>query len=161
MQQIHTRRQAADLGLRKYWTGRPCQKGHNDFRYTVSGACCHCAADAQAKYRPAPSGVTRVTIANVPRQIVPAMQAMGLEMIRQFNAGSLGEVAPLVAERVAKVGEKQERGVPMGKLPDGAIVAITRDYILEHGDPVIEGGRIVGHMPLTDDERVMLMLGAA
>ena len=50
-QEVHTREQAAALGLAKYWTGRPCRKGHHDFRYTVSGACCSCVAGYRTRFQ--------------------------------------------------------------------------------------------------------------
>lgn len=46
----HTREQAVTLGLAKYWTGRTCRKGHADFRYTASGACCSCVAGYRSRF---------------------------------------------------------------------------------------------------------------
>ena len=48
--QIHTRTQAAELGLAKYWTGKACRRGHLDFRYTGTGACTSCVAGYRTKY---------------------------------------------------------------------------------------------------------------
>lgn len=39
---ILTRREAANLGYKKYWNGRPCAKGHISKRYTKGGACVKC-----------------------------------------------------------------------------------------------------------------------
>lgn len=37
-------KQAAENGLYKYSTGKPCSKGHTALRYTNSGACTLCVA---------------------------------------------------------------------------------------------------------------------
>jgi hypothetical protein len=41
-----TREEAARRGLRHYWTGRPCRKGHRSDRYTSTGQCIQCAREA-------------------------------------------------------------------------------------------------------------------
>lgn len=38
----HTRKEAAALGLHKYWNGRPCKRDHHALRYTATGACTAC-----------------------------------------------------------------------------------------------------------------------
>lgn len=47
---VMTRRQAAESGLTKYSTGRPCRNGHTVDRYTVSGACTACTRGYHAAY---------------------------------------------------------------------------------------------------------------
>lgn len=42
MNEIKTRRQAAEAGESKYFTGKPCKHGHNAARYTCSGICSAC-----------------------------------------------------------------------------------------------------------------------
>ncbi len=44
MTEILTRRQAAEAGLKRYNTGKPCSKGHDAPRFTSTGACVKCAA---------------------------------------------------------------------------------------------------------------------
>jgi hypothetical protein len=44
--QIIKRRDAKILGLSKYFTGKPCAKGHLAERYIASGGCSECLADA-------------------------------------------------------------------------------------------------------------------
>ena len=39
---IITKRQARELGLSRYRTGKLCPHGHRGWRYTVSGACIQC-----------------------------------------------------------------------------------------------------------------------
>lgn len=36
------RKQAQNAGLKKYFTGRKCLKGHLTYRYTNSGSCSSC-----------------------------------------------------------------------------------------------------------------------
>ena len=40
---VLTRREASEKGLRTYWNGRPCAKGHEAVRYTASGSCSKCS----------------------------------------------------------------------------------------------------------------------
>jgi len=42
---LRSRKDAAALGLRKYYTGKECPHGHTCERYTVSGACIRCAVE--------------------------------------------------------------------------------------------------------------------
>lgn len=50
MLEIKTRKQAAESGESKYFTGRPCIHGHLGPRYTASGICCACNVAAAAAY---------------------------------------------------------------------------------------------------------------
>ena len=46
---ILTRRQAREEGLRKYFTGIPCKRGHVAIRYTMNGSCYACTLANQFK----------------------------------------------------------------------------------------------------------------
>ncbi len=46
--QIISRNDAREQGLKKYFTGAPCKRGHISPRY-VNGTCCRCAADYPQK----------------------------------------------------------------------------------------------------------------
>lgn len=48
--EIKTRREAAIAGETKYWTGRQCGKAHDSPRYTSTGICCKCNAEATKAY---------------------------------------------------------------------------------------------------------------
>lgn len=48
--EIKTRRQAAELGESKYYTGRPCANGHDGPRYTSNGICCKCNSAGVNRY---------------------------------------------------------------------------------------------------------------
>lgn len=52
-----SRSDAAERGLKKYYTGQPCKHGHVTFRYTQSGACADCLAASQNRYKPKSGGV--------------------------------------------------------------------------------------------------------
>jgi hypothetical protein len=41
MQEL-TRHEAARRGMTRYYTGRPCLRGHVAERYVSSGQCCQC-----------------------------------------------------------------------------------------------------------------------
>lgn len=40
--EITTRRQAAERGMNRYFTGKPCKHGHIAERYVTSNACVAC-----------------------------------------------------------------------------------------------------------------------
>lgn len=61
--EIKTRRQAAQAGENKYYTGRPCSKGHDGPRYTATGACCKCNSEGVKAYN------KRMSIERVSRNI--------------------------------------------------------------------------------------------
>lgn len=47
MNELHTqiipRKKAKQLGMKRYFTGKPCKHGHVDFRGTVDGKCMECS----------------------------------------------------------------------------------------------------------------------
>jgi hypothetical protein len=45
------RKTAFQLGLRKYFTGRPCRHGHMSERYTLSGGCIECLTNYQSRIK--------------------------------------------------------------------------------------------------------------
>lgn len=49
--QITSRKQAIDSGYAKYFTGKPCNRGHVSERRTGSGACLMCSAENLIKWR--------------------------------------------------------------------------------------------------------------
>lgn len=40
-----TRQQAAQKGLHRYYTGKPCRNGHDAERYTSTGSCVVCSRE--------------------------------------------------------------------------------------------------------------------
>lgn len=48
--QIVSRIAALDSGLKRYFTGLPCKRGHVVERYTVQGGCVKCALDGVVRY---------------------------------------------------------------------------------------------------------------
>lgn len=51
---VISRQEARDKGLNKYYTGKPCTRGHTSYRYTQSGTCAECiAANVNATRQPA------------------------------------------------------------------------------------------------------------
>ena len=49
--QIVKRARAIAEGLRVYYTGRPCKRGHLATRSTIHGACSACVREAQREAR--------------------------------------------------------------------------------------------------------------
>ena len=48
--EVKTRREAAEAGEARYYTGRPCGKDHDSERYTASGNCVKCASARSGVY---------------------------------------------------------------------------------------------------------------
>ena len=46
---IITRQEAVQLGLSRYFTGKPCKRGHVSQRTTVNGTCVQCVNESEAK----------------------------------------------------------------------------------------------------------------
>lgn len=46
-----TRQEAREQGLLKYFTGKPCLRGHIASRWVTSGKCCECALDVTRSWR--------------------------------------------------------------------------------------------------------------
>jgi hypothetical protein len=49
----HSREQAKALGLKHYFTGEPCKRGHIEKRYVCSGVCLECSRMQTAKWEAA------------------------------------------------------------------------------------------------------------
>jgi len=63
MKRTNKRKEAQDLGLTRYSTGKPCRRGHTAPRNTASGNCVTCASE-KAKLRAAVPGVQERINAN-------------------------------------------------------------------------------------------------
>lgn len=79
MYTVMKRAAAHAAGLRKYFTGKPCAKGHNAQRWTASGICCVCASASTRKYNQKMRGGNAVFTVNCHKG--------DEESIRQFVAG--------------------------------------------------------------------------
>jgi hypothetical protein len=94
--EIRTRDQALSLGLKHYYTGKPCKRGHAAPRYVSTGACTRCQGAATStahqnrNFRLA--GFTTIS-ARVPPHLVDAVRAM----LHGLGVAIVGEAAPIVA----------------------------------------------------------------
>jgi hypothetical protein len=50
---IVTREEAIERGLRRYFTGQPCKRGHVGERYTLNAGCLQCMNESQTRARDA------------------------------------------------------------------------------------------------------------
>lgn len=48
--EVMTRLQAAEKGLLRYYTGKPCRRGHHAERYTRSNMCVECSKLAADRF---------------------------------------------------------------------------------------------------------------
>ncbi|MDB4352871.1 hypothetical protein OAA60_05530 [Porticoccaceae bacterium] len=46
-----TKAEAKEKGLKRYFVGKPCKRGHVSERYVADGACCECKIDCAKAYR--------------------------------------------------------------------------------------------------------------
>ena len=47
---IHTRKEAKALGMKQYYTGKPCKQGHDAMRYVCNRQCIPCQSDSMKRY---------------------------------------------------------------------------------------------------------------
>lgn len=50
MHTLITRREAAERGLKHFYTGKPCKRGHDSPRFTTTGGCVKCGAFYTREY---------------------------------------------------------------------------------------------------------------
>lgn len=103
MLEVLTRRKAAEAGLKRYYTGKPCSKGHDSPRFTSTGACIKCAAGYAKSYADRLKKETNARIAGFfsyplhPLDVAAALaycQALDLQRGRQPYAPAPVEAAP-------------------------------------------------------------------
>lgn len=73
---IITKQEAIKQGLTRYFTGKPCSKGHIAERYTCKSTCVTCDSLAGAKYRRTPQGKKKGHL-NVSRRRARKKNAIG------------------------------------------------------------------------------------
>ena len=49
--ELLSRKEAIALGMKRYFTGKPCSKGHIDYRNTCDHACCACGREKAKAFR--------------------------------------------------------------------------------------------------------------
>lgn len=64
-----SRKDAAGLGLARFFTGRPCKHGHIAERYVTTGACIPCLRSFSQKYNAEYSSAGRVPTVRVSMQL--------------------------------------------------------------------------------------------
>lgn len=103
MLEVMTRRKAAEAGLKRYYTGKPCSKGHDSPRFTSTGACIKCAAGYAKSYADRLKKETNARIAGHfsyplhPDDAAAALaycQALDLQRGRQPYAPAVASLAP-------------------------------------------------------------------
>lgn len=92
--EIITRLDAAERGLKRYFSGKPCTNGHESPRFVSNGMCIACLKDHQQKYRTIANlktaGLTRITLDIHPddeKYIRDTVEA--LRIARQMDAAAL------------------------------------------------------------------------
>lgn len=78
---------AAALGMRFYYTGKPCKNGHVDFRYVSDGRCVSCRKQAALDYK---------------RKRAQNVKSYDREYSRRYRSRNSHKVSAYVMERHAK-----------------------------------------------------------
>lgn len=105
MPEIIARKNAIARGLVKYFTGKPCSKGHLSERYCKNGACQQCLSPGTA--------LTRITPAAIEGQVVigpdPRLQLMKEKLaIDRINAESNARAIELRAQSLVLKSQANE-----------------------------------------------------
>jgi hypothetical protein len=85
---IITRKEAKALGLKRYFTGKPCRRGHVSEKSTTARGCIECALFNQRRYRAA----NRDKRLERRRQLYAANRDKHNEQCRLWKAANLGKV---------------------------------------------------------------------
>lgn len=88
MNEIHTRNEAFEKKLHKYYTGRPCVRGHLTFRYVRTGQCVDCVRQYAKKFAQQTTKRTvSITIDLWNSDDIPALKAYAnsLNLSRQLD----------------------------------------------------------------------------
>ena len=109
--QVHTRSEAIKLGLKKFYTGRPCKAGHLAMRYTMSGSCEKCIAEHYGKVQKLMNdkkALTTVMYSNMHPEDAMAANAYIESLIaaRKLSEGASTTVAtsaPGMTDRIAQI----------------------------------------------------------
>ena len=82
MLKILSRDDAFAQGLKKYYTGRPCARGHDTFRYVRTGACVDCIRFYSRSYQfQIKPNETQLTIKLRNADDIPVL----MELVNQLN----------------------------------------------------------------------------
>lgn len=133
--QAITRKQAVEAGEKTYYTGVPCRNGHTAVRYTVSGSCKDCIAEAVAGVRRAVRGV-----GPTPERVaqLEGLVAIRLRVVPVDAQTLLGTVAAMTLARRPLLVATDVVGARNGTKPEGG----TLLYIVnvdEADVPLIRG----------------------
>lgn len=86
---VRTRQEAARLGLKKFWSGEPCRRGHSEMRYTRNGNCAACLRLGAAGFSAGPDGRVSMLI-----QIYPALREAILAHAAALEVAYLMSIPP-------------------------------------------------------------------
>lgn len=87
---VISRKEARDKGLSKYYTGQPCTKGHDSYRYTQSGTCAACIA-------------ANVNAARQPGRVIGAAKREALAMLAEIKVRAYPADVSILRETAAEM----------------------------------------------------------
>ena len=82
MMEIITRQEAKEQGLKRYFTGEPCSKGHVAPRRTVNHSCSVCSNEQAKAYQQKLRDNSKLTVIGNPKHEQPAREQARQEAIR-------------------------------------------------------------------------------
>jgi len=100
--EILTRAQAAAKGQSQYFTGKPCKNGHTAYRYTQSGTCSTCIAQATTRAREnLAESLKRTPPAHNPRPGSSARRAAAVDLVELRVRAYAGRDVAMLQELAA------------------------------------------------------------
>lgn len=142
--QIISRKEAKIAGLGKYFTGEPCKYHHLDERYTQSGTCVRCVANAAALSR---TGQPRTEITQR-RSELKAEQIAALLAARDAANAARAELVEIkVRAYPSDLGVLRETVVAMGR---ARYPVLTDEDFAVRGRPTdVAGGTGLYRLPVS------------
>ena len=87
--EILTRRDAHARGMVRYWTGKPCRRGHLAHRYVTSGICTACIAERNGSYHRRHATLRRLVADLHPDDYEAAKALVDALVAARFHAASV------------------------------------------------------------------------
>tara|TARA_R110002020_G_scaffold475356_1_gene709740 strand:+ start:2837 stop:3448 length:612 start_codon:yes stop_codon:yes gene_type:complete len=118
---IISRKEAKALGLKYYFTGKPCKQGHTSEKQTKKGYCCECARNQSKKY--AAKNKEKIS------EGMKAWRSSNKEHISNYNASRKDKLNEWVAnnpERVREIRRNYKKRNPMLVFTRGTLERLER-----------------------------------
>jgi hypothetical protein len=159
--QIVDRKTAAQAGLSRFYTGRPCRSGHDSERYTASGNCIVCHQKRAEEFKRAPRmaplavrhyqndlGLTPHTIWVHPTD-APMVDALVKALIDQREADHATRHVPVLQAQFANQFQGTTTALDMAK-QSAMLDQREAEMMAREGVEILTNNRCLHHFLLTE-----------